>query len=286
MRERPPFSLVQSTPWTATRPPGTSTPSSPAAAAGLPVGFVLPLAGDEAPTDVAAAVTAVTAAALAACTLVQLATPGAGFIVPALPGVLDGLAPGAGCGPAAARVALGVSQAAAVAHLPLAAGLAAAHAAHPTWEAAVDNLFAGLTAAMSRSGLVCGAGLLDDGATYSQVQMLLDAETFTNTAAVGAGIVVDDETIAMDVILSAGECGNALGHKHTRRHMREVWRPRLFDRTPHEAWAREGRRDATDRARELAAELLAEPRSHAARGRDRRPPCGVSSRRPGCRPTA
>ena len=183
--------------------------------------------------------------------------------------MVDGLAPGAGCGPAAARVALGVSQVAAVARLPLAGGPAAAHAATPTWEAAVDNLFTGLTAAMSRTGLVCGAGLLDDGATYSQVQLLLDYETFTNTAAVGAGIVVDDETIAMDVIPTAGECGNALGHKHTRRHMREVWRPLLFDRTPHEAWAREGRRDATDRAREARRRVAREPRSHAAGGRDR-----------------
>jgi trimethylamine---corrinoid protein Co-methyltransferase len=202
-------------------------------------------------------VIAAAAAALAACALVQLASPGAKYVLPALPAVLDGLVPRSGSGPAAVRVGLGLSQVAAVAHLPLAAGFAAAHAAAPSWEAAVDNLFTGLTTAMSRVGLVCGAGLLDDGATYSPVQMLLDCETFTNTAAVGAGIVVDDETIAMDVILSAGECGNALGHKHTRRHMREVWRPRLFDRTPHEAWAREGRRDATDRARDLAAELLA-----------------------------
>ena len=137
------------------------------------------------------------------------------------------------------------------------AGPVAAGAVEPTWESAVDNLFAGLTASLSRCGLVCGAGLLDGGTVYTALQLLLDVETWSNAAAIGAGIVVDDETLALETIAAIGIGGNALGQKHTRRHMKDVWRTRLFDRAPYDAWDRDGRRDATDHARESACQTLA-----------------------------
>jgi len=256
-RERPPFSTLQSRSWGGEGFAASIDAALECATAGLPVGFTLPLVGEAAATDVTAAVTAVTAAILAACTLVQCAAPRAPFIAPALPGVLEALAPGCGRGPAATLVALGVSQTLAVAHLPLATGLPAAAAVEPTWESAVDNLFAGLTASLSRCGLVCGAGLLDGDAVYSPLQLLLDVETWSNTAAIGAGIVVDDETLALETIAAIGIGGNALGQKHTRRHMKDVWRTRLFDRAPYDAWDRDGRRDATDYAGEAARRTLA-----------------------------
>ena len=256
-RERPPFSTLQSRSWGGEGFAASIDAALDCAAAGLPVGFTLPLAGYEVAAEGTAAVTAVTAAVLAACTLVQCAAPGAPFVAPALPGVLEALAPGCGRGPAATLVALGVSQTLAVAHLPLATGLPAAGAVEPTWESAVDNLFAGLTASLSRCGLVCGAGLLDRDTAYSALQLLLDVETWSNTTAIGAGIVVDDETLALETIAAIGIGGNALGQKHTRRHMKDVWRTRLFDRTPCDAWDRDGRRDATDYAREAACQTLA-----------------------------
>jgi len=256
-RERPPFSTLQSRSWDGEGLAASIDAALTCAVAGLPVGFTLPLVADEVVAEVTAAVTAVTAAVLAACTLVQCAAPGAAFIAPALPGVLEALAPGFGRGPAATLAALGVSQTLAVAHLPLATGLPAAGAVEPTWESAVDNLFAGLTASLSRCGLVCGAGLLDGDTVYSALQLLLDVETLSNTAAIGAGIVVDDETLALETIAAIGIGGNALGQKHTRRHMKDVWRTRLFDRAPYDAWHRDGRRDATDHAREAACQMLA-----------------------------
>ena len=51
--------------------------------------------------------------------------------------------------------------------------------------------------------------------------------------------------------------GNALGQRHTRRHMKDVWRPRLFDRSAFEAWQREGRPGAPGRAAALADAVCA-----------------------------
>ena len=39
--------------------------------------------------------------------------------------------------------------------------------------------------------------------------------------------------------------------------MKDVWRPRLLDRSPWDAWVAGGRQGAADRAAELAGSLLA-----------------------------
>jgi len=70
------------------------------------------------------------------------------------------------------------------------------------------------------------------------------------------GIVVDAETLALEVIKSVGPGGNFLTQKHTRAHMRELWRPRLFDRRPYDAWEAAGRDGARQWAGQRAGELL------------------------------
>jgi trimethylamine:corrinoid methyltransferase-like protein len=37
--------------------------------------------------------------------------------------------------------------------------------------------------------------------------------------------------------------------------MREVWQPRLFDRSAYDVWQRDGRRGARERAADLASDL-------------------------------
>ena len=99
----------------------------------------------------------------------------------------------------------------------------------------------------------------------------MDSEVFSWNASIAAGIVVDDETIALDAIKQVGIGGNYLAQRHTRRHMKEVWRPRLLDRTMWDAWVASGREGAGEKAIALAERLLAEhavvpldPRARAA----------------------
>ncbi len=84
----------------------------------------------------------------------------------------------------------------------------------------------------------------------------MDAEIVSYCSTTAAGIPVDEETIALETIEHVGIGGNALGERHTRRHMRDVWRPRLFDRTSFEAWEREGRRQSYDLADDLVRTIL------------------------------
>ena len=209
------------------------------------------------PLPAATAATAFHAAALAACALQQLVAPGSAYAVPALPAAIELHAPGLGSGAAGATIFIAIAQLAAHVGLPATTGFPTGRSSTDEWSAAADGTFGLLAAALGGAALVAGAGHTEGGTVYSPGRLVLDAETWSNVAAVAAGIVVDDEAIALDTIAAVGIGGNALGQKHTRRHMKDVWRPRLFDRSTYEMWEREGRVAATERAAALAGELLA-----------------------------
>ncbi|HJW76875.1 MAG TPA: trimethylamine methyltransferase family protein, partial [Thermoleophilia bacterium] len=126
------------------------------------------------------------------------------------------------------------------------------------WRSSLESTFAGLTAALGSPTLLVGAGLLAGGRVFSPGQLVLDCESYSVCARIAQGFEVDEETLALGTIAEIGIYGNALGHKHTRRHMRDVWRPRVFDRSSLEAWEREGRPGSEEKAAELVAHLLRE----------------------------
>jgi trimethylamine--corrinoid protein Co-methyltransferase len=71
------------------------------------------------------------------------------------------------------------------------------------------------------------------------------------------GIVVNDETLAVEIIRDVGPGGNYLSQHHTRQHMRKRWQPALMDRRSYDVW--EQKKDgARDWAREKAQQILEE----------------------------
>jgi trimethylamine--corrinoid protein Co-methyltransferase len=135
-----------------------------------------------------------------------------------------------------------------------------AGAEQPGWRSSVETTFATLTSALGSPVLLCGAGLLAGGRVFSPRQLVLDCESHAVCARIARGIEVDEETVAQETIAAIGIGGNALAQRHTRRHMRDVWRPRVFDRSSLEAWQREGKVDSERKAGELAALILTEHR--------------------------
>ena len=71
--------------------------------------------------------------------------------------------------------------------------------------------------------------------------MMLDCEIFSIIHKVMQGIVVNDETLALETIAAVGPGGNFLTQKHTRQHMRDVFLPQFMDRRPYAEW--ESRKD-------------------------------------------
>jgi trimethylamine--corrinoid protein Co-methyltransferase len=226
---------------------------------GLPAGALIaspavgPRGDEAAAVELTDAVVGYVADVLVANAAVQALAPGAAFIAPVWP-ALAGL-PAAG--PEAATFIVAATQVLVWAGLPVAAHVFATSAAEPDWLACTDGSFAALSAAAAGASLLTGAGTLCGGAVFSPRQLVADAEIHSWCVAVAAGIPVDDETVSVDTIKQVGIGGNFLGQRHTRQHMKDVWRPRLLDRTSWDAWVADGRPGAADKAAELAGALLA-----------------------------
>jgi trimethylamine---corrinoid protein Co-methyltransferase len=225
------------------------------ARAGLPVGLVMDVGAGALGAGLAGTLARHHAGVLAGCRAIQDAAPGAPFLYSTAAADEVSLAPG----PDAVRFSLAAMQLAAHVGLPAWTSALGTDAADPGWQAGADNAFAALGAVTTGSAVVCGAGMLAGGRVFSATQLVMDAELFSWNQRVAAGIPVDDETLALDSIRSVGVGGNHLGQRHTRRHMREIWRPRLLDRSSWDAWVAGGRRQSLELARSLAAELLDAP---------------------------
>ncbi|NLE22302.1 MAG: hypothetical protein GX624_05940 [Actinobacteria bacterium] len=239
------------------------------ARAGLPVGLVLTpadaakgaptpssTAGTAGPTaaDLGAALVRHHAGVLAGCAAVQAAAPGAPFFFVA-DAAAAGLPP---AGPTASLFQLASVQVAAHVGLPIVAGGLRTTSHEPDWQACQQDAFVAMTTTASGADVTGGAGLLGAAGAFSPQQLVMDTEVFSWNASIAAGIRVEDETIALDAIKQVGIGGNYLGHRHTRRHMKEVWRPRLLDRSMWDAWIASGREGAYEKATALARQLLAE----------------------------
>jgi trimethylamine--corrinoid protein Co-methyltransferase len=91
-------------------------------------------------------------------------------------------------------------------------------------------------AALTGSDMLLGCGLLHGSRILSYAQMVMDCEIYSVVRKMMEGIVVNEETLALGAIRAVGPGGQFLTQKHTRAHMRELWRPRLFDRRSYDAW--------------------------------------------------
>jgi trimethylamine--corrinoid protein Co-methyltransferase len=100
------------------------------------------------------------------------------------------------------------------------------------------------------------AGILSSFNCYSPVKFTIDDEVISALRVARAGIVVDDETLALDVTAAVGPGGSALGQAHTRRHARDALRGTLMNRAPFQTWLGLGGRDLAEAGAARVDELL------------------------------
>ncbi len=125
-------------------------------------------------------------------------------------------------------------------------------------QAAAEAAFSLLAAGLSGANLIHDVGFLESGLIGSHEMVVLSDEIAGMVKRFLAGVQVDDETLAVEVIREAGPGGNFVAHEHTARHFRsELWFPRLMDRSRHAAWVAEGALTLGDRIRARVAEILA-----------------------------
>jgi trimethylamine--corrinoid protein Co-methyltransferase len=127
----------------------------------------------------------------------------------------------------------------------------------PTMQTGYEKAMGLTLAILSGSPLVQVPAILDDGATTSLQQLVIEAEMVGAARRLLQGISVCDETMAVDVIHEGAASGNLVAHDHTVAHLRsEFWRPDLLYRGTCEQLDLEARtveKNAVERVRHLLA---------------------------------
>ncbi len=258
LKKRPVLSMMQCTAPPLGHDGGSLDAALIGAEAGLPVGFMTMAAClTTGPATTAGTLVVGNAEVIAGTALIQLAYPGAPVFYAAAQTASD-LRSGAytGGGPEDYLFGAATNVLADFYNIPLSMGSFATGAKQPNWQAGVDNSLSTLMACIVMSDMLLGVGFLHGSRIWSYAQMLLDTEIYNIIHKTLQGIVVNDETLALDVIKAVGPGGNFLKQKHTIKHMREVFLPQFMDRRPYNEWQEKGDGPA-DWALEKARQILA-----------------------------
>lgn len=226
---------------------------------GMPVIYSpAPIAGSTAPMTIAGHVVQGLAESLFGLVVHQLTAEGAPFLMGIGTAVLD----------------MSTSQCSYNAPEYLMAYLAAVEMSHhlnlPNWgyagtsDAQIPDGQATFEAGlMSYVSLVSGSnlnhdvGYLDFGLTGSLEMVVIMDEVISQIRRMHQGILINEETLAIQVIREGGQRGEFLSHPHTLTHLRATqWRPRLMNRMGHEQWYLSGGKDLLSRAQEQLKKIL------------------------------
>ncbi|MGB9640725.1 MAG: trimethylamine methyltransferase family protein [Anaerolineales bacterium] len=113
-----------------------------------------------------------------------------------------------------------------------------------------------VTALLHGANIVHDVGFMDAGLQGSLQLIAMCNEFLGFLRAATKGVVVNDETLAIDVIEELGPTGSYLGHPHTIRHYKEPFYSKLIDKNPHSVWMKRGGTTMEERAAKLVDEIL------------------------------
>jgi trimethylamine--corrinoid protein Co-methyltransferase len=257
LRNRPVLSIMQCTTPPLGQDGGSVEAALIAAEAGLPVGFMtMTSCLTTGPATLAGTLAVGNAEVISALALIQLAHPGAPVFYAAAQTAAD-LRNGSytGGGPEDFLFGAATNILSDFYNIPLSMGAFATGAKEPNWQAGIENSLSTFMASIVMSDMLLGVGLLHGSRIWSFEQMLMDCEIFEIVRRIMAGITINDDTLALDVIQEVGPGGNYLSQRHTRKYMRDLWVPQFMDRRPYDTWL-EQQDGARDWARAKAKEIL------------------------------
>ena len=127
-------------------------------------------------------------------------------------------------------------------------------------QAAADAAVSVSVALLAGNNLVHDAGYLEAGLTTSPEMIVFTAEMISMMRRFMAGLTLDGESLALEVIHQAGPGGDFLTARHTLKHFREMWQPSLLDRRRYEDWVAAGSPRLGARLRERTLALIQDHR--------------------------
>ncbi|MEJ2513300.1 MAG: trimethylamine methyltransferase family protein, partial [Anaerolineales bacterium] len=128
----------------------------------------------------------------------------------------------------------------------------------PDQQAAAEMSLSLLTETLAGSHLVHDVGYLEGGLTNSLEMIVMADEIIHWVKRFMQGVVVDEETLAVDQIDQVGLDDDFLALDHTNAHFREDWYPSLLNRKNYQDWRAAGELSFRQRAKERIEKILAE----------------------------
>jgi len=114
-----------------------------------------------------------------------------------------------------------------------------------------------MTALLHGANIVHDVGFMDSGLQGSLQLQVMANDTIGFLRAATRGVVVDEETLALDVVEELGPTGDYLTHAHTLRHFKEPFYSTLADKATYAQWAERGATTMEERAAEQVVKILA-----------------------------
>jgi len=123
-------------------------------------------------------------------------------------------------------------------------------------QAGIEAALTLMVEAVTGGHIVHDLGYLESGLSGSLAQLVICDEIVAWIKHFVQEIEINDETLALDLIDRVGPDGQFLKMDHTRRHFRERWYPRLFERENYAGWAGKGSKTLAERAADRVEEIL------------------------------
>ncbi|MCS7222202.1 MAG: trimethylamine methyltransferase family protein [Anaerolineae bacterium] len=228
--------------------------------AGVPILYSPgPLMGATGPATVAGTLALTLAEVLFGLTLTQLVCPGAPVVLKPDTDVFDMAT--TQCTYGSPEQNLGKIAAAQIARhyqLPIYGLGGGVEAKVPDAEAASEAMMSMLLNGLAGMTLNQSLGTLSWGQYGSREMVVICDELVHMIRRILAGIEINEDTLALDVIREVGYGGSFLGHDHTVRYFRrELFFPRLFRRQTIQEWEQAGAKMIHEVAHERVEEILA-----------------------------
>jgi trimethylamine--corrinoid protein Co-methyltransferase len=119
-----------------------------------------------------------------------------------------------------------------------------------------EKTITGILPALAGANVIYGLGMLEMGITFDLAQLVLDHEIAGMILHSLNGIVVNDETLSVDVIRELGIGKDYMAHATTYQHMKSQSQAHIIDRRMREDWEAAGAMDAYQRAHRKMLEIL------------------------------